>query len=348
MDKAVYYADFYKVIDSEFDSYEKSGCDKEVYADLKNNIAKSMLITFKNVYGEDSEFYLHSSMVYMKTVNDCVRSYLKLSPQNRTGKFHSYFFSILKKNINESCRLERESSGLGISFGAEIEKASAARQKFFKIKKHYNDLINYDDSLSEDEIIKKIAIIEGMNTDEVKVFIPFVTASSVSITSKNADGKEYSPVDASMQRKIANGDGSKLEVPEELVISRGNMETILDSIEDVYKNDNREDDKKFLSLVITFKILSLFEPNATSKNIRECWDVVSFLPETYNLENLLLGYDFIDEKLVNDFFNGSFPKQNDLEKKLGMAQGTIVNKWKRFNKKLLDKYASQLGEIRYD
>ena len=38
---------FYDVIDSNFEEYEKSGLDSDVYIDLKNNIAKAMLDTFK-------------------------------------------------------------------------------------------------------------------------------------------------------------------------------------------------------------------------------------------------------------------------------------------------------------
>ena len=87
---------FYHVIDSNFEEYEKSGRNEDVYIDLKNNIAKAMLDTFRAEYGYDSDIFNHSARVFMKTINNCVKSYLKKAPHERTKMFHSYFFDILK------------------------------------------------------------------------------------------------------------------------------------------------------------------------------------------------------------------------------------------------------------
>ncbi len=334
--------DFYEVIDSNFEEYEKSGLDKDKYIDLKNNIAKSMLETFKSRYREESDIYMHCSMVFMKTINDCVNSYIKISPQDRTGKFHSYFFKIFKKNINESIRLEQEESALGITFGEETEKACSARQKLRRIKKDYEDLCNYEDNLSEEQIIEEIAIIERTTADDIKKFIPFINTRTIDAIQQNPEGEKFSPIDS--EQKDGRKTKRSLEVPEELVISRDNMRSILDKIDEIFQN---QDDSKFLSTVITFKILSCFEPNKSSKtaNSSTSANVISYLPDSYRLDELLIDYAFIDHNLLKAFFEkGELPQQKDIER----SQGSVNNKWKQFNKKLLDKYRPELKDIEYD
>ena len=333
---------FYDVIDSNFEEYEKSGLDSDVYIDLKNNIAKAMLDTFKTRYGKDSVFYIHCSMVFMTTINDCIKGYLKKSLQERTGKFHSYFFKTLKDNINESITFEREFSSLGITFGEETEKACAARQRLRKIKKIYDDLCKYDDSLSEDQIVEEIAIIERTTTDDIKKFLPFINAKTINAVQQNSEGENFSVIDAS--RKIGAGKINNLDIPEELIISRDSMKSILDKIDEIFQE---QDDKEFLSKVITFKILSCFEPNKTSNTNNSIidGDIISYLPDSYDLKALLKGYSFIDDKILKDFFeNGLLPQQNDISR----SQGSVNNKWKQFNKKLLDKYRPDLEEIMHD
>lgn len=331
---------FYDVIDSNFEEYEKSKLNEDVYIDLKNNIAKAMLDTFKARYGEESAFYMHCSMVFMQTINDCIKSYLKLTPQQRTGEFHSYFFKVLKKNINESIRLEQENAPLGIAFGKETEKSCSARQRFRRIKKIYEDLCNYNDDLSEEQIIQEVAIIERTTVDDIRKFMPLIKAERISLTQQDSNGKFFSVIDAMQKgdRKI------NLEIPEDLIISRENMKSILDKIDEVFKI---QDDKQLLSKIITFKILSCFNPkgNVEATNLSSNYDVISYLPDSYDLEVLLRGYGFIDNRLTRDFFEkGLLPQEKDLE----TSKGSVNKKWERFNKKLLEKYRPDLEEIMQD
>lgn len=329
---------FYEVIDSNFADYEASGRDENVYTDMKNNIAKEMLFFFKAKYGEEGEYYRHCSVEYMRTINDCVNGYLQQSPQKRTNRFHSYFYPILKKAINESCRLDREQSSLSLSFGEELERSSAARKKLHKIAKLYEEILNYYDYKTYDEIVKAISLLGGFSKAEVELYIPLINSRKISISMENREGEVFSPIDSEMKVDYKN-----MEVPEELIISRESMKSILDKIDTVYQE---QDDKEFLSTVITFKVLSIFESNLDSKtnNKSGTVDVVSYLPKSYDLEKLLGNYEFIDAKLVQEYFKGKMLMQKDLER----SQGSVNNKWKQFTRKLLKKYRGDFEELRYE
>lgn len=340
------YEEFYDVIDSNFKDYEESGYNDEIYIDLQNNIAKKMLEVFKKKYGEEHEIYLHCSMVYMKTINDCISGYKKKTSEERTGQFHTYFFSTLRKNINEACRLDREMSGLGVSFGTETEKSSAARIKLRNIEKYYNDLQNYDDSLSEDQVIEEIAFLMNIETEEIKRYLKFIKGREVNAISQKKSGEEYSPIDSDREQK-----NRQLEIPENLIISKDNMKLILDKINDVVYNqtDKEADDILFLSKVITYKILDAFDPpqRVDNGNISGTDECVSYLPESYNLQDLLFEYKFIDKRMVQDFFNGIKKSQKEIEKESGYnSSGALINTWKRFNNKLLKKYRPDLDQLK--
>ena len=327
---------FYNVIDSNFEEYEASGYDEEILSDLRNNIANSMLKTFKTKYGEESDFYNHSVMVYMTTINDCLKSYIKIPRNKRLENFHSYFLSTLTKAIKSSIRLERESNVLGITFGEETEKSSEARNTLRKISKLYSDLQKYNDFSSDNELLNEISILMGISLDEVKVYMPYVKKHSLSTENNiNETEQTYSVIDI---QKSHSSSSVNLEIPEDLMISRDNMKTILDKIQTVYKSD------KFLSRVITFKILSSFEPIQAVKtnNTSVSVDCVSYLPSNYDFKELLESYNFIDKELLQDFFSGKFPEQKEIE----TSSGSVNNKWKQFIQKLLKKYRPDLEDIK--
>lgn len=327
---------FYKLIDSNFEEYEASGYDAEILSDLRNNIANAMLKTFKTKYGEESNFYNHSVMVYMTTINDCLKSYIKIPVNERRKNFHSYFLSTLKKAIRASIQLERESKVWGVTFGEETDKASEARNKLRNISKCYNDLQKYHDFSSEDEIMDEISILMDISLQEVKIYMPYIKRQSVSSDNEDSEtGKSYSAID---NQKSQQPPSVNLEIPEDLMISKDNMKSILDKIQAVYKPD------AFLSKVITFKILSSFEPIQAEKtyNSSGSIDCVSYLPSNYDFKELLEEYNFIDKKLLQDFFSGKFPKQQDVE----TSKGSVNNKWKQFCKKLLKQYKPDFDELK--
>ncbi len=109
----------------------------------------------------------------------------------------------------------------------------------------------------------------------------------------------------------------KTPSPETLFNSKEAFKEILSKIACVYQPDV----DGFLSKVITFKILTPFASEPSS------------LVDTFGLKEILAEYSFIDQKLLDDFFSGSFPKQKDLER----SQGSVNNKWKQFVGKLLKK-----------
>lgn len=337
---------FYETIDSEFADYEASRFDKDVGIDLKNNIANCMLKTFKIKYGEESDFYMHSSMVYMTTINDCLNSYIKLPVHARKERFHSYFLSTLTKAIRASIQQERESSSLGITFGEETEKSSKARIEFRDVQKIYDNLQKYDESLTDEEIIQKIVNLTNISEKKIRSYILLSNSNSVSAQKINhSTGDIYSPID---DKKDGNFSVNNTDIPEELFISQENMKSILNKIEEIYseQKETEEDDGVFLSKVITYKILDLFEPNQNSKtyNSSGSKDCISYLPPSYDLKGLLINYEFIDKEMITNYFSGIFP----LQKKIERSKGSVNNKWKQFNEKLLKKYRSDLEDIMSD
>ena len=338
--------DFKEIIDLNFSEYEDSGYDEDVLCNLRNNIAKKMLDVYKAQYGKESEMYNNCTVGYMNSINDCLKSYKKIPFSDRKAKFSAYFFPILRKTINEYCRLERESGDLDVTFGEETEKSCSARRKLRRIKKLYNEIKEYDNSLTDGEIFQKIAYLENTKIERINQFKPYIHSSH----SVSADGSVYdinqknsSPIDIEYIKNT--GDKPSLDRPEDLVISMDNMKSILDKINDVYKNQK---DKECLSKVITFKILDSFEvkQKSSTNNTSGRSNCISYLPESYDLKELLSQYDFIEKKMLSDYFTGVFLEQNELDKELGKGVGCVINTWKRFNGKLLKKYRPELEEMR--
>ncbi len=332
----------YDTIDSEFAEYEASGFDENACIDLRSNIAKCMLKTFKSKYGEEHEVYMHSSMVYMTTINECLTSYIKKPVHARKESFHSYFLSTLNKEIKSSIKSERESSLFCVTFGEETEKLSNAHIELNNVRKLYNYLHKYDESLTNEEIIQKIISLQNISEKKIRSYIEIINSKKVSDQMIDpSTGEIYYPIDDRKDGIYSHNN----DLPEDLFISRENMKSILDKIEDVYSKQKKkeEDNAVFLSKVITYKILDLFEPNQTSitYNSSGLKDCISYLPPSYDLKGLLINYDFIDKEMVTNFFSGKFPLQKEIER----SQGSVNKKWEQFTEKLQKHHGPALKDL---
>ena len=228
------------------------------------------------------------------SVAKCLNDWKK---DNSIKSFAAYFAVVLKHKVDEYYKEDNNQftyvSGKICTIVKVLMKSAEKRPILLKdrskTKEFVIDILGY----TEEDYIAVLKYLQAKN------FL------SLSIDEENDDASK---------RIIEIEDDS--QITEQNVSSILSFKSILDKINILYQ---KQDDKEFLSKVITFKLLSLVEP----KDIE-----------------LIRFYKFIDVQLLSGFLNGEFPNQKEIER----SSGSVNKKWNQFVAKLLKSYGTELQE----
>ena len=216
--------------------------------------------------------------------------------------YTAYFSAILKNEFNKSVDIDIDYFG---KKGTPKEKI----KKIFKIAKGYKKNIK-----GEKDFVNFVNTL-GYSQKEINEFVEYQYHNKNILFESSLDNDNNDDdisIFDDIFKKWHRTDGSNQE---NQVIAEDTLLIIFKTIDDIY---DKEKDKDFLSLVITFKILSDFNCSCTDALFSK-------------LKELLKEFHFTNKKLLDDFFNGVLPAQKDLER----SQGSVNNKWKQFCEKLI-------------
>lgn len=238
--------------------------------------------------------------------------------------YKSYFSAILNNEFLKKVDEEQISfSGVNplIKMYKQIKKHAAARNKKIENKSDFFDFCIENEKEYKEEDIKRLMKY---------VFYDKFLQDEVSFIDNDKDN-EYSIFD----NMFINWNFQNGSEQEKQVNSTNMIMSILNEINFQYLEE--KEDAAFLSIVLTFKILSCFgiRESESSEN--------SNLSEEFynNLKPILLSFDFSNRKMVEEYFdNGFLPAQKDFER----SQGSVNNKWKQFCNKLIKK--TMINELR--